>query len=503
VQSIHGATLHNGNAELVRVETLITRGMPQLILVGMPDRVAMEARERLPSALRSHSFPFPKTRVLVNLVPAQVPKRGMPLDLAMAVSLLVAQSCIPAPRGRWLFLGELDLDGRIIPPERGTLLAALATEGNFAGIIGAPEVAHEAALAPGVLAFGAVDLSEVVQILLHPDQHVAAFGQENAGKREDSRLEDVRGQTLAREAAILSVAGGHPLFLQGPPGTGKSMLAKRISGLLPPLNPNQALEVARVEACLGRVPSLPRQAPLRAPHTSVSAQGVLGGGRPLRPGEISRAHHGVLFLDELPEFARPVLEGLRQPLEEGEVRLQRADSWACFPAKVLLVAARNPCPCGYLTHPKIGCQCTTLQVQRYLHKASGPLLDRFDLFVEMGPVAPEALDAPPTSPTQSEATQKIESARKIQADRLSGDMPAKGGEMQFDHLLNCGVSAAAKRRIHQAAHSLHWSGRAQLRCLRVARTIADLMESKEISEGHVLEALSFRRPILELEGAKG
>jgi magnesium chelatase family protein len=501
-EAIFSAALYGGKAHLVRVETLVSRGLPRVQIIGMPDAVAKEARERLPAALASHDFPFPRGKVLFNLVPAQLPKGGLPIDLALAIGLLRAQGLIPSFEAPHLFLAELDLQGRLRSPARGTLLAALeASRYLKPRVITTPEAAVEAALAPGIRAYGLTDLSEVVEFLRGEVQLASclATGPENdelhparANPTFRMRLEDVRGQTHARKAAILAVAGRHPLLLQGPPGTGKSLLAHRLAHLLPTLSIEHALELAQMEALFGPVCKLPQRPPFRAPHPSVSAQGMFGGGRPLRPGELSRAHGGLLFLDELPEFQRPVLEGLRQPLEEREVRIQRVQEWARFPADVLLVAARNPCPCGYCTHPNIPCTCTPALLSRYRLRTSGPLLDRFDLFAEMGPVSARQMQAPPTSPTQKEALQQLDQAFDLQDKRREQSLFGPASYADMAQLQACGVHPEAQQSLHLAGESLSLSGRATLRCLRVARTVADLEGSATIQRSHLMQALSFR-----------
>ncbi len=505
---IYGAALHGGRARLVRVETLLGRGLSRIVLVGMPDAVAREARERLPAALRRHGFGFPRGKVLLNLVPAQFPKGGLPLDLALAISILVAQGSLPPPPRPWLLLAELDLEGRLHPPARGTLLAALAAGeagADFAGIITAPAVAAEAALAPGIRAWGAVDLSEAAELLQDPDQSPAAQPLEaGAGAAAEAlRLEQVRGQSAARWAAVIAAAGRHPVLFQGPPGTGKSMLARRLVELMPPVEEDTALDLAQVEAALGRVRELPRRPPLRAPHSSVSAQALLGGGVPLRPGELSRAHGGVLFLDELPEFQRPALEGLRQPLEDGEVRLQRAREWATFPARALLVASCNPCPCGYLTHRRIPCRCTPARLAQYRLRVSGPLLDRFDLFVEMGPVAAEALEGPPTPPSQEQALSALATAQEQQQRRRRSGGFDLAGRASLEQLTAAGVQPEARRLLTQATERLHLSGRGHLRCLRVARSLADLAGRAVVEAEDLERALAYRQLKDEPEVARG
>jgi magnesium chelatase family protein len=494
------AALYGGKAHLIRVETLLSRGLPRVQLIGMPDAVAKEARERLPAALASHGFPFPRGRILFNLVPAQLPKGGLPIDLALAVGLLQAQGQLPRFQTPHLFLAELDLQGHLRSPARGTLLAALeASRCTQPHVITTPEAAQEASLAPGIRAYGLHDLGEVVEFL-RGNVSLAAFqaapvpaeSQSQANGLPPLRLEDVRGQVHARQAAILAVAGRHALLLQGPPGTGKSLLAHRLAHLLPTLSTQHALELAQMEALFGPVLELPQRPPFRAPHPSVSAQGIFGGGRPLRPGELSRAHGGLLFLDELPEFQRPVLEGLRQPLEDREVRIQRVQEWAHFPADVLLVAARNPCPCGYSTHPSVPCTCTPALLSRYRSRTSGPLLDRFDLFAEMGPVSAERLQAPPTSPTQNEAQDQLERATSMQAKRLAARSFGPASYAQMPALQAAGVSARARQCLQLAGETLALSGRATLRCLRVARTVADLEGSASIRRAHVMRALTFR-----------
>ncbi len=470
----------------------------------MPDAVAREARERLPAALARHGFTFPRGKVLFNLVPAQLPKRGLPLDLALAVALLVADGQLPALRSPILFLAELDLKGCLGPPSRGTLLAAMAAKGRFA-LLSSPEGAAEAALAPGMTAWGASDLGEVAAILRNPERARAAKARpepEPAAPRK-LRLDDVRGQPQARMAAAVAAAGRHPLLLQGPPGTGKSLLARRVISLLPPLSGRFPLELAQVEALFGAVRHLPRRPPLRAPHMSISAQGLLGGGHPLRPGEISRAHGGVLFLDELPEFNRTALEGLRQPLEDREVRLERARESARFPADFLLVAARNPCPCGYSTHPRIPCTCPPSRLERYLLRTSGPLLDRFDLFVEMGPISGEAFQGARTPPADEAVHALLQRAWQAQTRRQAAGGAACNGAASREDLMDSGMEPAASRLLARAIDRFPLSGRASLRCLRVARTLADMQGRASIGPDQVKTALSFRFQPAEKAATRG
>lgn len=499
---IHGATLFGGRAHLVRVEALTGRGLSRTILSGMPDAVARESRERLPAALAAHGLRHPQGKVLFNLVPAQLPKQGLPLDLALATSLLVADGQWPAPAQPLLCIAELDLQGRLGAPSRGLLLAALAAARQQDWLlVTAPESAAEARLAPGLRVFGCPDLGALGERLhgappaADPAAPLQASGFGAAGAAdplETLRLDEVRGQGRARRAVVLSAAGGHALWLQGPPGTGKSMLARRLRLFLQDLSPQRALEVAQVEALLGPVRALPRRPPFRAPHTSASAQALLGGGTPLRPGELARAHGGVLFLDELPEFARPALEGLRQPLEEKELRLQRAREWAAFPADVLLVATSNPCACGYLGHACVPCRCTESALRRYRSRVSGPLQDRFDLFVEVGPVAAADMEGPPSPPADEEVRALLAATRAFQSEAQAARGFAQAGAASLEALNAAGIEARARASLREAAEAMNLSGRGHLRALRVARTCADLEQRQEISAADLLTALSFR-----------
>jgi magnesium chelatase family protein len=502
-----GATLFGSKAHLIRVQARLGRGLSRVILVGMPDAVAREARERLPAAFQEHRLKFPKGKVLLNMVPAQMPKCGLPLDLALAIALLVEDRQAKAPRRPILFLAELDLKGRLGPPARGTLLAGLAAiQHGCCDLITSVDSAQEASMAPGIRAFGLADLGEVVRFLEDPSSFCpmatgrkSICSENGAGKdsppeggRHLPRLDDLRGQEHARHAAVLAIVGRHSLWMQGPPGTGKSMLARRMCGLLPELSAQGALEVAQVEALLRPLSELSLRPPFRAPHTSASAQALLGGGTPLRPGELARAHGGILFLDEIPEFARPVLEGLRQPLEEREVRLQRAREWATYPADVQLVATSNPCPCGYATHPKMVCRCTPHRLAAYRHRVSGPLRDRFDLFVEMGPVPGEALDGPATPPHDEEVCRQLVRTRAFQAYSEEGRGFLQSGDASLEQIQAAGVAPEARRLLRQAVGMLPLSGRGLLRCLRVARSAGDLEGSELILGRHVHQALSYR-----------
>ncbi len=491
-----GATLSHGGGHLVQVETCLGRGLSRVLLVGMPDAVAREARERLPAAFARHGLSFPKGKVLFNLVPAEIPKRGLPLDLALAVSLLQASGALPRGGEDLLFLAELDLEGGLRPPARGTLLAALAAaREGIVGLVTARGAVDEARLVPGLTVYGCDHLGEVLALLRDGAVPAGSRPPIEAPAAPTSRLprlDELRGQEEAHQAAALAAIGRLNLWLEGPPGTGKSMLARRLVGLRPLLDDQLAMEVARVEALLGPVPHLPRRPPFRAPHASVSAQALLGGGRPLRPGEVSRAHGGILLLDEIPEFSRPCLEGLRQPLEDRCLRIQRAQEEAVFPADILVAATANPCPCGFLGHPRRPCRCSEAKVAAYRGRLSGPLRDRFDLFVRMDPAPVAALTGPPTALPDEEVQSGLAAARRFQERQETRRGYREAADASLEALQGEGLAPEARRLLREAQASLDLSGRGILRCLRAARAAADLRLAVRIELSDLRLALRFR-----------
>lgn len=480
----------------MQVETCLGRGLSRVLLVGMPDAVAREARERLPAAFARHGLSFPKGKVLFNLVPAEIPKRGLPLDLALAVSLLQASGALPRGGEDLLFLAELDLEGGLRPPARGTLLAALAAaREGIVGLVTARGAVGEARLVPGLTVYGCDHLGEVLALLRDGAVPAGSRPPIEAPAAPTSRLprlDELRGQEEAHQAAALAAIGRLNLWLEGPPGTGKSMLARRLVGLRPLLDDQLAMEVARVEALLGPVPHLPRRPPFRAPHASVSAQALLGGGRPLRPGEVSRAHGGILLLDEIPEFSRPCLEGLRQPLEDRCLRIQRAQEEAVFPADVLVAATANPCPCGFLGHPRRPCRCSEAKVAAYRGRLSGPLRDRFDLFVRMDPAPVAALTGPPTAVPDEALQERLVAARAFQNQQVPRRGYREAADASLEALQGEGLAPEARRLLREAQASLDLSGRGILRCLRAARAAADLRLAVRIELSDLRLALRFR-----------
>ncbi|MDT8367704.1 MAG: YifB family Mg chelatase-like AAA ATPase [Longimicrobiales bacterium] len=497
------AALHGVDALPVRVEVSITSGLPVFSVVGLPRSEVREGRERVAAALRHIGVELPPRRITVNLSPADVRKEGSGFDLPLAVVLMVAAGRLPASCvAEWAFVGEVGLDGEI-RPARGVLprVLALAAAG-VRGIVVPPANLREASAVRGVRVETAGNLSALAHALESGAWPSGVREPRGVPRAEAPDLADLRGQRLARRALEVAVAGGHNLLLIGPPGTGKTLLARRIPGLLPPLSEARALEVTRIHSVAGVLPEgsgLVELPPFRAPHHGVSEAGLVGGGRPLRPGEFSLAHHGVLFLDELAEFRRNALEALRQPMEEGRVRLTRAHGTVVFPARPMVVAAMNPCPCGRrgsddLRHGSedVGCTCTPERVTRYLSRVSGPLLDRFDLHIVLGRVPIEALEGPGGEASAS-VRGRVTAARRVQGERLGEAGIETNAEMDVATLRHHVEVAPGTAELLQAAHGrLGFSARGYHRILRVARTIADLAGSSRVRPEHAAEALHFR-----------
>ncbi len=495
----------------VTIEVDVTRGV-RYMLVGLPDAAVKESQQRIESAMRAVGLRWPGRQVIINMAPADIRKEGSSYDLPLAVGILAASEMVSAGRLKGMLLtGELSLDGAV-KPVRGVLPMALqARASGFSGMMVPAENAGEAAVVSGIDVYGVTSLDEVLRYMegkidlqpLNVDMH-SLFSMQ--GNRYDSDFADVRGQENVKRALEVAVAGAHNACMIGPPGSGKTMLARRLPSILPPLTLEEALETTRIHSVAGNidnhVPLMTRR-PFRSPHHTSSDIAMVGGGSIPQPGEISLAHNGVLFLDELPEFKRSVLEVLRQPLEDRVITISRARMSCDFPASFMLIASLNPCPCGFHNHPEKECTCAPGMVQRYLNRLSGPLLDRIDIHIEVVPVNYEKLAAASPSEPSAAVRERVVKAREIQSGRFAGNDGIYCNAQMTSALIrrHCHLDDTGGRLLRAAMEMRGLSARAYDRILKVARTIADLDASETIRPDHLSEAINYRN--LDREGWAG
>jgi len=499
---VWSASIVGVDAVKVGVEVDVSGGLPKVAIVGLPDIAVQESRERVKSALKNAGFAFPVRNILINLTPADLRKEGPSFDLPISVGILAASEQVdPRFLGDYLFLGELSLDGSLRAIAGVLPIAAAAARLGVTGLIVPADNAQEAAIVENLNVYGFQHLTEVANFLNEPDQYTPVKCNLEYNPHQvpafTADLKDVKGQSHARRALEIAASGGHNLIFVGPPGSGKTMLARRLPGILPPLTFAEALEVSQIHSVAGFLKdkgTLIRERPFRSPHHSASGPSLVGGGSFPRPGEISLSHKGILFLDELTEFKRNVLEFLRQPLEDGCVTISRTRQSVVFPAQFTLVASTNPCPCGYFGDPIQPCTCSPRQREQYWAKLSGPLMDRIDLQVVVNRLKPEEITSQATGEDSHIVRQRVLRAREIAVKRFKNELKTScNAEMTSAHLRKfCNLSSSTNSLLEGAITKLGLSARGSDRILKVARTIADLSDSSAIQSQHVAEAIQYR-----------